>query len=176
VAPQAHASFIQAGLDDVAEIAEASGGEPAAIRRRLVSGRWCFLGRVQGTPAASGWVSFGTEEIGEQGLRASLAPGEAYVWDCVTAPAFRRRGLYTALLRHIVGALRAENLCRAWIGSDAANEPSLKGLARAGFRQVLTLYTFTRDGQHHYKLAAQPGVPPGLLAEAQRVLLGEGPT
>ena len=169
------AIFSRASREEVAEIAAASGSRPYEVRRRLASGRRCYLGRVAGTPAAAGWVSFDRESIGEQGLRLQLERGEAYVLNCVTAPAYRRRGLYSELLRHIAAALRVEGLRRLWIGADLDNLPSLKGMARAGFQPVLDLYTYLADGRREFRLVGRPGVSSALLAEARRVLLGGQP-
>ena len=66
-------------------------------------------------------------------------PGEAYIWDCATLPAYRRLRLYTALLVHIVEQLYAEGLCRVWIGADAENRASQSGMALAGFQPVADL-------------------------------------
>ena len=57
--------------------------------------------------AAYGWVSFGEEFVGELGLHLKLLPGEAYIWDCVTVPAFRQKHLYSALLGYILGPAAA---------------------------------------------------------------------
>ena len=56
-------------------------------------------------------------------LPIRLAPGEVYIWDCATLPAYRGQGLYPALLAHIVKELSAEGLRRAWIGADTGSEP-----------------------------------------------------
>ena len=40
-----------------------------------------------------GWVNFVEEHTGELNLRIQLLPGEGYLWDCATIPAFRRSRL-----------------------------------------------------------------------------------
>ena len=60
------------------------------FEQRLASGKRCYVAQVEGALAAYGWVSWHEEEIGEIGLRLHLMPGEAYIWDCATAPAYRR--------------------------------------------------------------------------------------
>jgi ribosomal protein S18 acetylase RimI-like enzyme len=169
------AEFARAGPEAAEEIAAVSESQPGEVLGRLAGGRRCYLARIAGTPVACGWVSFEQEGIGEQGLRVRLAPGEAYVWNCVTAPAYRRRGLYTLLLRHIAQALAAEGVRRVWIGADLDNVPSQKGMARAGFQPVLDLYTQRAGGRPELRVVGRPGVSSELLAEARRVLLGGGP-
>src|SRR3989304_5586640 len=72
-------------------------------------------------------------------LRLRLLPGEAYIWDCVTLPAFRQNYLYSALLVFILGELRSGKLCRVWIGADLEDVASQRGIARAGFKPVADL-------------------------------------
>lgn len=148
------------------------GGASADIGRRFASGRRCYAAWVGEQIAAYGWVSFNEEYVGELNMRLRLLPGEAYIWDCVTLPAFRRNYFYSALLLYIAGELRAEGLCRAWIGADQENLASQKGMARAGFRHVADLLI-----AHHPAATRQawvqglPGVPDELVSAARRVFL-----
>jgi ribosomal protein S18 acetylase RimI-like enzyme len=143
----------------------------AEFGRRLASGRRCFAAWVGEQLAAYGWVSFGQEYVGELNLRLSLLPDEAYIWDCVTLPAFRRNGLYSALLDHIAAELRREGLRRLWIGADLANLPSQRGIARAGFRYVADLLIERVLAMRLAWVQGRPGVPESLVSEARRVFL-----
>ncbi len=58
--------------------------DPAEVLRRFAAGKRCYTGTVEGELATFGWVTFDEESIGELRLRIRLAPGEAYIWDCVT--------------------------------------------------------------------------------------------
>jgi ribosomal protein S18 acetylase RimI-like enzyme len=147
--------------------------DPEAVRQRFAGDRRCYVARVDGTLAAFGWVSFSQELIGEMGLCINLVPGEAYVWDCVTASAYRRRRLYSALLHHITSDLRADRLCRAWIGADLDNEPSQQGMALAGFEPVATLHMVRAAGWRVLWTVGQPNVSTHLVLEASRVMLGQ---
>jgi ribosomal protein S18 acetylase RimI-like enzyme len=147
--------------------------DPAAVFQRFASGRRCYAAWVEGTLAAYGWVSFGEEEIGEMRLRIRLAPGEAYIWDCATALAYRRRRLYTALLGHIADELRAGGLCRAWIGVDPDNLASQKGIALAGFRPVADLIVARALAMRLVWVRGRPGAPEYVVADARRALLGD---
>ena len=111
--------------------------DPVSVLRRMRSGARAFTGWVDGRIACYGWVSSGSECIGELERHIRLPAGEAYVWDCLTLPAYRRLGLYTSLLAHIELTLRAEGFRRLWIGSALANRPSIRGFEAAGFRPVL---------------------------------------
>ncbi|HEY4721317.1 MAG TPA: GNAT family N-acetyltransferase, partial [Anaerolineae bacterium] len=122
---------------------------------------------------AYGWVSFNEEEIGELRLRIHLLPGEAYIWDCATAPAYRRLRLYTGLLLHIAEQLRAEGLCRVWIGADGDNMASQQGMALADFRPVADLVVTRVLAMRMAWVRGRPGVPESVVADARRALLGD---
>ena len=137
VTPSVPADFRQLGPAS-AELLASTMGAPSVeeVLRRFRSGGRCYTAWVGGQLASYGWVSFKEEYVGEFNLRVRLVPGEAYIWDCFTLPAHRRHGLYSALLAHVLCDLEAGSVCRVWIGADADNVASQRGIARAGFRAV----------------------------------------
>lgn len=160
--------------DGAAPLAAAMGlPDPQVVRERFARGRRCFAVHVAGAIAAYGWVSEGMERIGELERTLRLLPGEAYIWDCATPPAFRRRGLYGALLRHIVAVLRAEGLRRLWIGASLDNAPSLRGFRSAGFRPVIRLAYLRVLGVRGLWLLRDATAPPALVVAARRALSGD---
>ena len=112
---------------------------PEPVLRRFTTGRRCFAAWVADRIAAYGWVSQAAECIGELEREIQLPAGEAYIWDCVTLPPYRRQRLYSALLRHILLRLHDESVQRVWIGSSLDNRASIRGFANAGFRPVVSL-------------------------------------
>lgn len=148
-----------------------NGSAAAEFGRRLAAGKRSYTARLSGELAAYGWVSFNEEFVGELNLRLHLLPGEAYIWDCVTLPAFRRNGLYSALLSYIVAQLQQEGLRRVWIGADLDNLPSQRGIARAGFCHVADLLIERALAIRQAWVQGRPGVPERLVAEARRVFL-----
>ena len=143
------------------------------IISRLESGRQCYAARVDGQIVAYGWVSFEHEDIGELNLRIKLVPGEAYIWDCATVPAFRGNLLYSALLVYILGNLRTQRICRAWIGADLDNIASQKGIARAGFHHVADLVIERVLAMRQVWVSGLLGVPESIVAEARRAFLND---
>ncbi|HKZ86534.1 MAG TPA: GNAT family N-acetyltransferase [Anaerolineae bacterium] len=140
VPPRVAAVFREAHRESAELLAAAMGlphSEP--VVRRFTTGRRCFAAWVSDRIAAYGWVSQAAECIGELEREIQLLPGEAYIWDCVTLPSYRRQRLYSALLSHIVARLRSESVQRVWIGSSLDNRASIRGFANAGFRPVVTL-------------------------------------
>jgi ribosomal protein S18 acetylase RimI-like enzyme len=174
VAPRVLASFRGIGPDEAELLAQVMGlDDPARVKQRLASGRRCYVAQVNQTLAAYGWVSFDEEEIGEIRLRLHLMPGEAYIWDCGTSPAYRRLRLYTGLLLHIADQLRSEGLCRAWIGADGDNVASQQGIALAGFKPVADLVVTRVLAMRLAWVRGRSGVPEAVVADARRALLGD---
>jgi GNAT superfamily N-acetyltransferase len=175
VPPRVAATFGEAPRADAAALAAAMGlTGTAELGRRFDAGSRCFVARVGGALAAWGWVSRGVEAIGELERSLHMRSGEAYCWDCATLPAYRRRGLYTALLGHIAVVLRNKGAQRLWIGASRLNRPSLRGFAAAGFQPAINL-TYLRLGRwRHVWVGARPRAAPGLVADARRALAGSG--
>ena len=172
VRPDVAADFRRASPDDLPALAAAyEGNTKAALSWRFERGLSCYTAWVEGILAAYGWVSFEEEYVGELNLRIRLVPGEAYIWDCVTLPVFRKNHLYSALLTYMVKALRKSELRRVWIGADLDNLGSQRGIARAGFRSVADLVVAKVFARSQIWAAARPGVPDSLINEAQRVFL-----
>lgn len=109
------------------------------LLRRVEGRRRCFAACAGEDIAAYGWVSQSDEWIGEQERCIRISSEEAYIWDCVTLPDYRRQRLYSALLSHMLSVLKREGTQRVWIGTALKNRPSIKGFANAGFRPVLDL-------------------------------------
>ncbi len=140
-------------------------------RNRLGAGRRCFAAWVHRQLAAYGWVSFDEEYLGELNLRIRLLPGEAYIWDCFTFPAFRGNHLYTSLLDRMVRELRSDPLCRLWIGADITNAASQRGIARAGFRAVADMRVARVLAVPQVWVQGRSGIPEGVLDEVRRAFL-----
>ena len=167
VKPGVAARFGRVDAEIVPALAQAMGlADPAPVLERLAGQRRCYGAWVDGALVAYGWVTFDEEEIGELGVRVRMSPGEAYVWDCATLPAYRGRHLYPALLTHISQELRTEGFERILIGADSDNLPSQQGMLRAGFQQLADMQMYPGRRQHRLCLVGRPGVPE---AQVQRV-------
>lgn len=170
IEPLLPATFRRVGADLVPALAAVMGRDASReVLKRLDSGRRCYTAWVGDQVASYGWVSFDEQHIGELNLRIRLLPGEAYIWDCATMPAFRRNRLYSGLLAQIIGELRAEQFCRAWIGADLDNIASQQGMARAGFHHVADLVVAIRQ----IWVQGLPNIPEHLVAEARRAFLND---
>jgi GNAT superfamily N-acetyltransferase len=174
VFPAVYADFVRLGPEAASELVDVMNGATLSeILGRFENGRRCYAARVGGKLAAYGWVSFDEEFVGELRLRLKLLPGEAYIWDCATLPEYRRQRLYSALLSYILSDLRFGQFRRAWIGANLDNEPSQRGIARAGFHHVANLEVERVLGMRMVWVEGWPGVPESLVDEARRVFLGD---
>lgn len=160
--------MVEIKADVAASLVEAMGPERDRIGPRFARGCRCFAALHRGQLAAYGWLSTHPEWIGELSLEITPGAGEAYVWNCVTLPPYRRQGRYRALLDGIVARARAEGLTRLWIGS--MEDPAEKADADAGFAPVLHL-TVTRLGPWRWLRARPvPSARAGLAEDAMRRL------
>ena len=170
--PAINATFSRVGIDSIMKLAAVMGPNTSTeILKRLESGRRCYVAQVENRFVAYGWVSFDEEFIGELNLRLRLLPGEAYIWDCATLPAFQRKHLYSALLANILLDLNTDHLHRVWIGADFENVTSQKGIARAGFKHIADLVLARVLTLRQVWVQGQPDVPESLVGEARRVFL-----
>ena len=171
IVPRIPATFMRIGPEK--ELVQAMGSDaPAIIRQRFATGRHCYTAMVDGELAAYGWVTFDEEAIGELGQRFRLKTGEAYIWDCVTLPAYSRQHLYSALLSYIVSELQASGLCRVWIGADTDNFVSQTGMALAGFQPAVDFLVESALGISRPRLTGRPGIPEQLVMDVHHALFG----
>ncbi len=174
VTPLIAASFCRVGTNSIPALEAAMGaGSSEEIRWRLENGRRSYAAWVDEKIAAYGWVSFNEEYVGELNLRLRLLPGEAYIWDCATLPPYRQQHLYSSLLAYTLGQLRAEGLCRAWIGTDLDNAASQRGIARAGFHCVAEVVVARVLALRQAYVQGLAGTPESTVAEARRLFLGD---
>jgi GNAT superfamily N-acetyltransferase len=171
--PRVAVIYQSVGQEAASSIAQAMElDDPSEVLRRFAAGKRCYTGTVEGTLATFGWVTFDEELIGELRLRIRLSPGEAYIWNCVTLPAYRGQRLYPALLWHMINDLREEGIKRIWIGADADNLPSQTGIALCGFQPIIDMVLDRALAIRMIWARGCPGAPPQLVEEARRKLFG----
>jgi GNAT superfamily N-acetyltransferase len=125
----------EVGPDAVPALEAAMGVQHHLVALRLARGSRCFAAWLGEEMTGYGWLSTGSEWIGELSLDIRPPPGEAYVWSCVTLPAHRRQGVFRALLLGVATIAGREGIARLWLGSvDGVAESAVVG---AGFLPVL---------------------------------------
>ncbi len=174
VQPRVATTFRRIGADLVPALVSTLDRDASVeLLQRFETGRRCYTAWVGDQLAAYAWVSFDEEHIGELNLRIRLLPGEVYIWDCATVPAFRRNGLYSALLGYVIRELYIDGFCRAWIGADMDNRPSQLGMARAGFHHVADLVIERVLAVRQVWVQALPDASDYIVAEARRAFLND---
>jgi GNAT superfamily N-acetyltransferase len=148
------------GAADMATIMERDAQE---LQQRLDNGHRAYVAWMHGAPAAWGWVATSTARIGELGTSFAVPPGERYLWNFVTHPAHRGRGIYPRLLDAIVRA-ESRDATGFWVGYAPENHASGTGIQRAGFTSLAEL-SFDANGQ-----AALRDLVPGGAAAVSRLL------
>jgi len=145
---------------------------------RMARGCLCFAVWIDGTIAGFGWLSTGPEWIGELQLEIKPREREGYIWNCVTLPEHRRKGVFRSLVAGISLAARRLGSKRVWIGSVAI--PAEKALAPIGFAPALRFDSLTVAGLHLMRVSpgadralandasSITGVHPGLVIRADR--------
>ncbi len=101
------------------------------VLQRIQRNNRPYIGIVNAEPVAYGWSAAGPAEI-DTVLRFDVPEGERYLWDFVTLPKWRRMGIYPALLQEIVRR-ESHAVSRFWVGHDAGNTSSQRGILKAGF-------------------------------------------
>jgi GNAT superfamily N-acetyltransferase len=129
-------------VDQIAELTKLASDE---VESRLGAGHRIYIAAVDGVPAASGWVATLAASIGELDLEFALPPSDRYLWDFVTLPEWRGRGIYSRLLQGIVAAEGA-GAERFWIIHAPENVASGSGIVKAGFEPISDLSFLPESG------------------------------
>lgn len=135
---------------------------------RFARGCRAFAVHEAGAVVAYGWLSTRREWLGELAIEFAPSSGEAYVWNCFTLEAHRRRGHYRAVLEGIVAVARAEHVRRLWIGS--VDVPAEKADLDAGFARVLRFGVRRLGPWRRLTLAPAEGAPAPLVGDARQRL------
>jgi GNAT superfamily N-acetyltransferase len=147
------AGFRAGVTDDAALLAGLAALDPAEVRARLDGGHSPYVASLDGDPVAYGWVAGVGATIGELGVTFVLPPGDRYLWDFATLPAWRGRGVYPHLLRAIVAG--EADAARLWIIHAPENPASARGIVKAGFAPVGEL-SFRADGAAGFRARGRP--------------------
>jgi GNAT superfamily N-acetyltransferase len=130
----------------------------AEVQARRQGGHRPYVGFVQGTPVAYGWVATREASIGELRLTFRLPAGNHYLWDFATLPNWQGRGIYPHLLRAILEQ-ESSSAERFWIIHAPENLPSGAGMHKAGLFPI---------GQLSFRIGGGVGLAPlGSLERAQ---------
>lgn len=138
------------------------------VQRRVREENVPYLGRLDARSVCYGWSAHRQGHIGDLDLTLVMPERNRYLWDFVTLPEYRGRGLYPLLLQHILSTdVDAE---RFWIGHDAENSASGRGILKAGFAPAVEMWT---DGAVRWLVGKGPPERAEAAAELFRMPLRE---
>ncbi len=149
--------------DDLPRFAALKNKTPAELlwyRMLLERGRSCVIALCDDQLVAYGWFTTQVEPAVER-TYVPLSPGDLFIFDLFTRPAFRRRGIQRALLGWILEFGREDGRTRALSLIRTDNLPSLNLHTRLGF-QILCRCTQTRFlGWSRFRFSPNPFGKPG---------------
>jgi GNAT superfamily N-acetyltransferase len=102
-------------------------------RSRFSVGARAFIGLADDTVVYSSWVQPQALVIDELRWTWKLVPGDAVVYDVVTMPDWRGKGIYPDALRRLCGMLAEQGTRHLWIYAERENASSIQGIRKAGF-------------------------------------------
>jgi hypothetical protein len=110
------------------------------IRKRLTAGDRCFLVRVEGRIVHSGWIATQIKQDPYLRCTLTLQPGDIFLYDHYTAPAFRSRGLSIAREIHILKHYLSEGYRRSVAIVAIENKPAFRPFEALGYRPIGMLF------------------------------------
>lgn len=163
-------TFRRAGPGDARAYARDIGTDsPTTFRRRLSAATHCYVVVSRGRLLHASWVTTGSAWTAELGAFISPPVGDAYIYESFTRPDARGRGIYPFALHNICAELAKRGVPRAWIATEASNEPSRRAIAKAGFEPAFELGFRRRRGK------VQVERPVGPLADAADDFVSDDP-
>jgi GNAT superfamily N-acetyltransferase len=119
---------------DIALIASLTHLPEPAINTRFQAGHYPYIAAIGEIPVAYGWVATQQAGISELHFSFSVPAHTVYLWDFLTLPQWRGRGIYPHLLQSIIQQESSAEYF--WIGYAPGNEASARGMRKAGFHIV----------------------------------------
>ena len=107
--------------------------------QRLRDGQTCVVGCHGNEVVAYCWLAASPVWVGEIARMVVPGPEDVYLYDAFTVPAWRGRGLFSALLDQSMVCAAALGRRRVLVLALARNRASRQAIARAGFERVATV-------------------------------------
>lgn len=140
--PDDGAAFARLGLDRLDEyVAYRNGPDRGAIAGLFEQGRECFVLERDGRILASCWAAIGPQWSEFLDRELPTGPGDVYMSDAWTDPAFRGHAYAHVLCLHQLRHFRDRGFRRALRSTVPENYSALRAHAKSGFRPVAILGT-----------------------------------
>ncbi|GAC1362629.1 MAG: hypothetical protein NVS2B12_05160 [Ktedonobacteraceae bacterium] len=105
------------------------------IEVRFQNGNHIYLAFLGHVPVAYGWLANQFGGVDEIHLSFTLPFGNCYLWDFLTLPDWRGRGIYPHFLQAIIRQ-EQHRVERFWIMYAPGNDTAARSISRAGFHFV----------------------------------------
>lgn len=133
-------SVRRATLDDATRFARDIGTcDAVGFRARLSTTTRCYLAIEEERILHSSWCARGATWTEELQTYLAPPPDAAYVYESMTIPEARGRGIYPIVLRAISADLHGEGIGWMWIGVEETNEASVRAIRKAGFDDAYSI-------------------------------------
>lgn len=130
-------TFSASTSTDIPLIAQLANLSEQEVRNRIQKENRSYIAFMDDTPVAYGWVATQKSGIAELQFAFTIPAGNRYLWDFLTLPQWRGRGIYPHLLQAIIQQEQQEQAAeRFWIGYEPGNETSAHSIKKAGFHLV----------------------------------------
>lgn len=154
--------------DPAVEIASVMQVDRDVVDARMARGCRCFVAKLDREVVAFGWLATRAEWIGELELEITPERDGAYIWNCATHPAHRRKGFFRSLVKGIAAQAQGEGLKALWIGT--LDIPAAKGVVDVGFVPAMRFTSVWMYGVRWLRARPADSVDPALLMSAREVL------
>lgn len=101
--------------------------------RRWKRGHWCYIGRDAGTAVAYLWVACDGWRVRDNEKANPLPAGAFFLYDAITLPDWRGRGIYPALICRPAEDLHREAVKDIYLLVVDGNRPAQRGVEKVGF-------------------------------------------
>ena len=132
-------------VEDLDLMSRLCGLEMSQIEVRLRTAHQPYVTWIGAVPVAYGWSASGPTHFGSPPVSFVVSPGNRYLMDFATLPAWRGRGIYPRLLRAILDRERIDAEC-FWILHHRDNAASARGIEKAGFANVAEIHFLEGGG------------------------------
>ena len=138
VDPKADIEISRVTLDSVERVTDFRTANHAAVfRRYLTDGQYGVYAWINGKVVGHGWAKVCTQSQCIVNRYMDLHKGEALIHYCNVNRAHRNKGVYTLMLASLCHRLFDEaQVKHIIIDTEADNDASLRGIAKAGFKPI----------------------------------------
>jgi len=132
-------------VEDLDLLSRLCGLDESEIEERLRTAHQPYVACIGDVLVAYGWSASGPTRFGSPSVSFVVSPGNRYLMDFATLPAWRGRGIYPRLLQAIMDQ-KCSDAERFWTMHHRDNAASARGIQKAGFANVAEIHFLEKGG------------------------------